>query len=184
MDDIMQTVIDHIRAEKMYDPRNTSIAILGEPLEKLLNVKYCAISDLHKFMNRHFHGRIPVIDFNRKSERTYLLDCTIPDETVRVVRKHVLEEYKMSDMFVPTKELRDVMFSIETSLDPNQEAFCLTDIFRSVKQYLLVNKTRLYDVRNMNVAIIKGELLEKAFKCMCFKSQQLAKLVLSELEPV
>jgi len=184
IDDIMQTVIDHIRAEKMYDPRNTSIAILGEPLEKLLNVKYCAISDLYKFMNRHFGGRIPVIDFNKKSERTYLVDFSDTDETIRVFKKNVLEDFKLSDMFVPSKELREVMFSIETSLDPNQEAFRLKDIFRSIKLYLLVNKTRLYDIRNMNVAIIKGELLEKAFKCMCFKSQQLATLVLSELEPV
>jgi len=184
MDDIMQTIIDHIRAEKMYDPRNTCIAILGEPLEKLLNVKYCAISDLHKFVNRHIHRRIPAIDFNKKSERTYLVDLSDKDETIKVFKKNVLEDFKLSDMFVPSKELREVMFSIKNSLDPNQEAFALKDIFQSVRLYLSVNRTRLYDIRNMNVAIIKGELLEKAFKCMCFKSQQLSTLVLSELEPV
>ena len=184
LDNIMQTVMDHIKAEKMYDPRNPSIAILGEPLETLLNVKYCAYSDLLKFVKRHFRGQFPEIDFNKKSNRTYMVDFSDTDETIRVYKKHVLEDFNLSDMFVPSKELREVMLSIETRLDPNQEAFHLKDIFLTVKQYLLVNKTRLYDVRNMNVAIIKGELLEKAFKCMCFGSSQLPRLVLSEVEPV
>jgi len=80
------------------------------------------------------------------------------DETVTVLKNHVIQEFKLYDKYIPSKELKEVMFSFENFIDRTQEAYTLGQILSIIQQYISVNKARLFDPRNMNVTIIKGDL--------------------------
>jgi len=179
----MKIALRHIRAGKMYDPDNPCIAILDEKFEALFNVKYCPFEELHKHLKHYFYPEDYTFEFNKKPKNS-LIDLTNPDATVTVLKNHVVRDFKVYDKYIPSKELKDVMFSFESFVDRTQESYTLRQILSMIQQYISINRDKLFDPRNMNVVIIKGDLLEKAFKCMCFTKIQMARLVLSQLEPV
>lgn len=173
-----------IRKENLFDCRNPEIVICGEELEKILDVRSFYRGQLHKFVEAHLTEDRPD---SLASSRSCRADMNKIIEARNVPRGLRLE---------PSREGFDIQGSylVEPNFFKVLQAAGLTETvttaipYRRICQltadYICSRKHEFFDLRNILIAHVKGDLLAEAFKVDHFSRPQITALIRSKIRPV
>ena len=189
--DILTTLKDIIKQEKLFDQQNPSIFVCSEDLERAIDRKALHVS---KFRDRvlihllkleddipltgHCWGQMPGQGQSLTRTVASAARCCIHEANLSTNRI-VDRKAKFS-----CKEKLLLVLRILNNVDKNKTVFTYGEIMKLVCTYILDNKLRLFDKRNVKVAIVKEDLLGDALAVNYFHRCQLYNLMMGQLVPI
>ena len=164
---ILQALKHVIIEENLYDPCNTSIIICNQELENALDRRALHVAQLRQVIFPHLVNSDEI---------------TFPDlvqtKTTLVERRRFFGN--LDTKFTLQPYFLKVIRSVEGSLCTNS-IFSVKEILIAFSKYIKINKEQFLDSRNIQVAIVKNNLLAKAFKLTAFHKCQTRTLIDSQL---
>jgi hypothetical protein len=164
-----------ILKEKLYDENNLLMIICDADLEKALKIKACRVADIPWLVKKH-------LILKDGCARTVMLQNT-------VLRNQLGNEDLHSGNWIISRGLRAV-FNTLPHFPKRKKLFTLANLIQYLSQYIIRNKERLIDPRNVTIAVVEKDILGYAFGVKAFHVSQ-AKILLrreiarlSNLDPV
>ena len=165
LEKIFTILIDVIRGEQLFDHGNTQVIFCSPELERCLEVKAMHVSQLKDLLLKKMALTGKKLS---KQERDADLKKKVVDKEAR---------FKVSEALL--KALRTVPgFSQQGSV------FTYNDITLALSKYILMNKQRFFDTRNITLAMVQDDLLGQAFGVRGFHRSQVNGLLMKQLEPI
>ena len=185
--EIFNTLKNTIQKEQLYDQANPEVIFCSPGLERGLDIKAFHVSQVKEIVLRQL---VPV--GNNKGERNHQLtqdNSRTPTSSkispnvgdLQYLRTHQINKQAKFEVSEPLmKTLRLV-----PGMDQDNTIFTYKSITDALSTYILMNKHRFFDERNISLAIVKDDLLGKAFGgVQGFHRSQVVDLLLEQLKPV
>ena len=190
LQDILSVLKHIISKEKLFDPRNVSIIVCSQRLEKALNVRALHVSE--------FRSKVltQLVKVNK--------DIVFPQYCWE--RGRGQSETRPGQMGAASRCIHYANVSTNTTVDPDckfscseklllwiktlpevkkdQTIFSYKEITKLVSGYIITNKLRLFDQRNVKVCIVTNDPLGYIFGLNYFHRCQLPNLLMDQLIPV
>ena len=189
LQDILIVLKHIISQEKLFDPRNTSIIVCSEGLEKSLNVRALHVSE---FRSQVLTQLIRINEDN--SFPRYCWERGQSQERTRPSIGAASRCIHYANVSTNTTVDPDCKFSCSERLlmwiktlpeiDKNQTIFSYKEITKLVSKYIISNKLRLFDQRNVKVCIVTNDPLGAIFELNYFHRCQFPNLLMGQLTPV
>lgn len=173
-----------IREERLYDPKNQQIIVCGKQLEKALDVHSVERSMLHIFIRRqleptngnHVFSTCSRL-FNQELMSLSRLSRSIPP--IEGIQFH--QDFDIEGLYWMKPKFLKVIKEVRTF---RGNALSYRNICNALSDYIMENKQRFFDLRNIKVAKVKDTLLADAFGMDYFSRSQVTSLIRSQLKPV
>ena len=194
LEEILTILKDEIRQEKLFDERNPSIILCSEELEQALEMRAVHVTEIRDVVLKH----LVRID-NESFIARYYQEQGQPDpddglfnlrpvsaEARRLIHTANITTNVMVDQnarFTCRPKFLSVLQTLP-EVEKDKEIFSFGEIKRFCSTYILRNKQRFIDARNIRVAIVKNDLLGEAFGVSAFHRSQVNNLIRGQLIPV
>ena len=189
--DILTMLKDIIKQEKPFDQQNPSIIVCSEDLERAIDRKALHVSE---FRDRVLIHLLQLEDDTSLTDHCWgqgpgqgqSLTRTVASAARRCIHEANISTNRMVDRearFSCKEKLLSVVRTLN-NVDKNKTVFTYGEIMKLVCTYILDNKLRLFDRRNVQVAIVKDDLLGDALAVNYFHRCQLHNLMMGQLVPI
>ena len=184
--EIFYTLKETIKKEELYDPTNPEIFFCSPELEACLGMLVLHISQVKEVVMEQ------LIPTGRGKDKRNMKSTPVTSReqiTPRIsghvgdlqsVKRHKINKearYEISEPLL--KVLRMVPgFNQEGSI------FTFGFITETLSKYILMNKHRFFDTRNISLAIVRNDPLGEAFGLQGFHRSQVIDLLLKQLKPI
>lgn len=166
-----------ISSEKLFDPNNTTVIICSRDLETALNVKFMHITEVKDIVLLQMEVLSPVLLASlTPSTQTSVSAATSGGQQQAAPYFDMEGTYWVKPHFL--KVLRMVK-----DVDQTKVKFSYREVVANLSKYILENKDRLFDSRNIKVAHVEGDPLGVAFNVKAFHRSQVTSLLRNQLIP-
>ena len=185
--EIFNILKDAIKKEQLFDQANPEVVFCSPGLERSLQVKAFHVSQVKEFVLRQL---IPV-GKNKNESSNQLSQTKIKSQTsskistnvgdLQYMRRHQINKQAKFEVSEP------LMRALRLVPGMNQEntIFTYKSITDALSTYILMNKDRFFDERNISLAMVKDDLLGEAFGGVRgFHRSQVVDLLLEQLKPI
>ena len=158
-----------ISREKLYDRRNTTCLIFNSELEWALDMKFLHVTEIQDVVLSQMVAIEPPSNsgFSQDRERPRSNRSTFDIEAPYFVRPDFL------------KVLQQV-----PGVKPTTTVFKFREITSLLSQYILLNKDKFFDNRNIKIADVSNDILGIAFNVTIFHRSQVMTLLRQQLLPI
>lgn len=160
-----------ISREKLYDPNNTTVIICSKDLELALGVKFLHVTEIRDVV------------LQQMETKPELASLTPPLSQpggqplqVQAVKFDIDGRYWVKPLFL--KVLRMV-----EACNKTQVVFTYREITSHLSQYIMNNKAKFFDERNIKIAHVENDPLGLAFGVKAFHRTQVQSLLRNQLIP-
>jgi len=191
--EILTILKDTIRGEGLYDEKNPAIILCSGDLEEALNMKALHVTEIRdlvlshlimlendEFLKEHcdsvtFAPAPNYISSNQNSVST----------TGRLMQTANTSTYVVTDKRAKftCKPLFLAVLRTLPETDKNKLVFTYEEVAILLSTYILKHKNRLFDPRNIKLALVKGDLLGEAFGVSAFHRCQVNNFLRDQLIP-
>eukprot|EP00096_Caligus_rogercresseyi_P009749 TRINITY_DN3361_c0_g1_i3.p1 TRINITY_DN3361_c0_g1~~TRINITY_DN3361_c0_g1_i3.p1 ORF type:complete len:590 (-),score=136.55 TRINITY_DN3361_c0_g1_i3:440-2209(-) len=185
--EIQSALSQIIEREKLYDVTNPAIIICSKDLEKAFNVKAFHVSEFRDILFKQFQ-------YIKQEPLEQEEECIVQPQDSAAVP---LGGPTSSQSESPSKSISNVVegsFNISLELrealcalpgfKKDQTLFQYNEILVLLSKYIILNKEKFFDPRNVKVAFIADDPLERAFKVKTFHRSQVTALLDREINRV
>ena len=192
--EILTILKNEISQQKLFDERNPSIILCSGELEEALNMRALHVTEIRDLVLKH----LVRID-NEAFVARYYQDQGQPDpnnglfnprpvsaEAGRLIHTANITTNVVVDQdaeFTCRPKFLSVLQTLP-EVEKDKEIFSFEEITRFFSTYILRNKQRFIDARNIKVAIVKYDLLGEAFGVSAFHRSQVNNLIRGQIIPV
>ena len=164
---VLKTLKDVIISEKLFDPKNPGIILCDDNLEQALDQKALHVSQLNAAIIPHFENW-------KQIEFPQVIHTKNPTEHGKRFFGNPMTEFSMQPNLL--RLIKDVA-------GPNNKKsiFSVTEILNLISQYIIANKSTIFDPRNITLAMVKNNLLGKALDVAAFHRSQIRALLDKQL---
>ncbi|XP_040564096.1 E3 ubiquitin-protein ligase Mdm2 isoform X2 [Lepeophtheirus salmonis] len=195
--EIQSTLSQVIKDKKLFDAANPAIVLCDKDLEDALNVRSFHVSQFSYYITKQFQfiKCEPPTDPRSNLEAASSTD-SLSTESNHVpceyshknssqsnLRRQPSVDYKVEGTFIISKELRDT-FKLLDNFKSEQSLFEYSEVLSYLSKYIIKKKDTFFDPRNVKIANIEGDLLERAFKVKAFHRSQVTALLDREINRV
>eukprot|EP00095_Tigriopus_kingsejongensis_P004280 maker-scaffold555_size137745-snap-gene-0.25 protein:Tk04280 transcript:maker-scaffold555_size137745-snap-gene-0.25-mRNA-1 annotation:"e3 ubiquitin-protein ligase mdm2 isoform x1" len=202
---ILQDLKDIISVEKLYDESNPVIIIGDRPLEVALGMKALHLTEIRMVVCKQLISQDSQMR-GTINEVPQAASLTHPNLSVMPGHKHPnvilpvipptrgnnpgLQPSNRSNLDpIPPEKLFRVkpkflkVIRKVPDVSSTQEVFTYQELTRLLSQYIIMNKNRFFDERNIKVALCQGDILGEAFGLRAFHRTQVTSYLRSQLIP-
>lgn len=178
LEEILEAMRDVISRERLFDERNPAIIMCSTALELALDQKALHVRQVKGLVLQ----QLEPIEDQWPDEEPVLQqlehnDVTGPSPTVITTREE-------REVYFELKEpLREIFQTME-DFNQSQTAFLYKEVAYFMSGYILKHKDRLFDSRNIWVALVEGDLLETGLGVKAFHRSQIRILLRKQLVPI
>ena len=158
---------DAFREEQLFDPANAQVIFCSHELERCLGVKALHVSQMRDLVLKQM---TPTGRKLSKLER---------EEDLKPVKEVVDKGTRFRVSGALMKVLRTV-----PGVSQHESIFTFDFITLALSRYILMNKQRIFDTRNITLAMVQDDLLGQAFGVKGFHQSQVHGLLMKQLSPV
>ena len=171
--DILNSLKKIIREENLFDQTNPSIILCSPELEGAINQKALHVTEVRD------HVLVQLIRVCNKNmiENSAQIVYTAPGPILSLLSK--ISTYKNAQFTLKPKFL-EVLHSVEGA-DQAKTYFCIEEITLLLSKYIIARKDKLFDSRNIKIALVQSDPLGAAFGVKAFHRCQIIKLLQSQL---
>ena len=188
--EILTILRETIRGEGQYDETNPSIIVCSQDLESALDMKALHVTEIRNLVLKHLINwsnkdcQTPARDI--KEERT-----TSPKQNLIPTQRLIhtanmtttIKVNKHAEVTCKPKFL-SVLQSLTNYVDKNKTTFTFEETTTLLSIYILKNKDKFFDKRNIKLAMVKGDPLGEAFGVNTFHRCQVNNLLRGQLIPL
>ena len=181
-----------IAGERMFDPKNPSIVLCSIPLEKALDQKALHLSEIWNVVMRQIivvpGETIPLRSF-KSDQLPRSLGQMKPWELRQLIAPLELFPYTTAahipnDAQFNLKPLFLLVIRSVAGTPLNQINFSYKEIAQQLSKYIIAKRYEFFDRRNIRVALVKDDVLGRAFGVSAFHRSQVQTLIWSQLIPL
>jgi len=191
--EILTILKDAIRGEGLYDEKNPSIIMCSGDLEAALDMKALHVTEIRDLVLKH----LVKIDNDAFLAR-YCREHGQPNPNnvsnnpipVSAAAQRLIHTANISTNVVLDKKAKftckpKFLLVLRTmpDVDKNKTVFTYEEVTLLLSTYILRNKQRFFDTRNIKLAMVKGDLLGDAFGVNAFHRCQVNNLLRGQLIP-
>eukprot|EP00092_Neocalanus_flemingeri_P103610 GFUD01132617.1.p1 GENE.GFUD01132617.1~~GFUD01132617.1.p1 ORF type:complete len:255 (+),score=60.89 GFUD01132617.1:122-886(+) len=166
--EILRTLVNIIKDEKLFDVRNPSIVICSTELEQALDMRAFHVTELRDLIVLHLESA----DGSGFSLVSRNVPCGVKSSNRFYGNPSF--QFKLQPSFLK------VIRSIEGS-DPHQTIFRYAEIVCNFTSYILSKRNEIFDPRNLKIAFVESDPLGEAFKVSAFHRCQARHLLDQQL---
>lgn len=204
--EILTILKNIIKREELFDHTNPAIVICSKELEKALNCKACHVSELRdlvmsqitKIPEKALRKKYAPQIHNCKETQTDIHSSNLNPEVPRDCQPQSQQQAKTriktanfsttiwtdrNTKFTLTPELLKVIHLVPGT-DPLQTIFSYEEVTLLLSKYILLRKDKIFDSRNILLALIADDPLRDALKVKSFHRSQFKHLLGRQLTPV
>ena len=159
-----------ISSEGLYDERNPSIILCSEELEVALNQKAMHVSQVRAAVMDQLVSGQPGLE-NRGNE-----------ELATGKRRSYPITTDADTNYELNPSLLRVFHTME-GLDRTKNIFSFRETVGLLSAYILKNREKLFDLRNIHVCLVEGDQLGEAFQVKAFHRSQVRALLQAQMRP-
>lgn len=194
LEEILTLLKNIIHQERLFDARNPSLIMCSEELEKTLNVRHLHVSEIRNCVLKH----LVKID-NEAFISRYYRDIGQPDPNnglnnprpASAEVRSLIHKANMSTNMVIDKKAQFtckpkfllVLRSL-AEVDNNKTVFSYEEVTNLISIYILNNRQKFFDKRNVKIAFVENDLLGEAFDLSAFHRCQLTNLIRKQIIPI
>lgn len=186
---ILTVLKDIIRGEGLYDEKNPYIILCSAELELALDMKALHVSEIRDLVLKHLI-KIDIETFLvrcsiNEGRLTPIAEITTPttaQQPMHVNQTSTIPIINKEDKFICKPKFLLVLHTMP-EVDKNRTTFTYGETTLFLSNYILRNKEKFFDLRNIKVAIVKDDLLGDAFGVNAFHRCQVDKLLIEQLIP-
>ena len=195
LNEVLLSLKDVISMEKLYDEKNQAIILGDKALETAINCKACHLTEIRDIVCRQLIatgppkpaqpvGRAPATSASttgsQPATRVPAASSAATGSQKTTTTSHTLGFITFEMPFEIKEEFRAVLRTLP-EFPSGRKIFQYGELTKLLSQYILKNKGRLFDDRNIKVAICEGDLLGEAFGVRAFHRTQVSSLLRSQL---
>ena len=181
--EILMILKETIRREQLYDEKNPAVILCSAELEDVLNMKALHVTEIRDLILNHLirvrdrtilarHG---IHDLGTESISTQRVIHTASISTQVCVDRH--KEFKVNQKFLD-------VFSAHPNFDKNRTIYTYEEVTSLLSAYIIQNKKKFFDPRNMKLAIVRDDPLGEAFGVNAFHRCQVNHFLHQQLTPI
>lgn len=184
LEEVMLSLMGIISKEKLYDPSNTSIIMCDVALEMALNMKALHQSELRELVCRQListsSAADPTLSLSSSSSSSgpVSISQTKKRPHTTVVNHSAILSY---DQKFELRPQFHAVLSTMPEFDKHRHIFEYGELTKHLSRYIIRNKNRLFDKRNIKVCLVHGDLLGEAFGVRAFHRCQVSRLLRAQL---
>ena len=195
-----------IKEEELFDHTNPSIVICSKELERALNCKACHVSEIRDLvmsqitkipeeaLRKKYAQQINNCKGTQSDTHSHNLNLGVPRDYQPQPQQQPKTRIKTANIsttiwtdrhakFTLTPELLKV-FHLVPGADPLQTIFSYEEVTLLLSRYILLRKRRIFDSRNIKLALVADDPLGNALKVRSFHRSQVNYLLRRQLTPV
>lgn len=198
---IMLALKKVIKDESLYDENNTKIILCSQELESAIDrramhatevrnevIKQLLIAHDQPYLRNILIGQ----SWMQRQEQWHPIWNTLHLERLEATHNTILQ---LSDelnimnsiaahgKFVPLPDFLKVL-RLAPGINKTQTTFSFLEAARLLSSYILSKQNEIFDKRSIKIAIVKDDILGKAFKVKAFHRNQVMSLMAKQLVPV
>ena len=191
---ILTILKDVIRGEGLYDEKNPSIIMCSPDLEAALNMKALHVTEIRDLVLTHLirinNDALPDRYCKEQEQpnpnNTPNKPIPTPTTTQRIIHTANISTNVILDKKAKFKCKPKFLLVLQTmpEVDKNRTVFSYEETTLLLSTYILRNKKRFFDTRNIKLAIVKGDLLGDAFGVNAFHRCQVNNLLRGQIIPL
>lgn len=112
-----------------------------------------------------------------------LPDWANPNCKLTEYRSKMIRSFDIEGEYTVDSEFLKILLTTQTDKTP-KEKYKYRDLTKWFSEYIITNKTSLFDMRNIRVMIIKGTPLEKVFKVSAIDRSQVTTFLRAFIHPI
>jgi Zinc finger, C3HC4 type (RING finger)/SWIB/MDM2 domain len=185
-----------ITSDRLYDPQNPTVVLCDDLLEDVLEVKAIHVSEIKDQVCKQLflledaleHPTTPTNDgpsytLTLANGDSFALPswASISANAV-VARMNALPDFDIEGMYCIKPEFLKVLRKVE-GVNQEQTVFYYKEVTSILSRYIMSNKNRFFDSRNIRVALVEGDQLGLAFGVKAFARSQVTSLLRAQLTP-
>jgi len=191
--EILTVLKDTIRGEKLYDEKNPSIILCSDELENVLNMKALHVTEIRDLVLGHLikiQDEAFLAKFRHHTSNQGSSD-NVPISTVNTPAQRLIHTSNISTQVVTDKNAKfkvnqkflDVL-SVVPNFDKSRTVYTYEEVTLLLSTYILMNKKKFFDTRNIKLAMVQDDPLGEAFGVNAFHRCQVNNLLRGQLTPV
>ena len=194
--EVESTILRGVAMQSLYSDRNPEIIVCDRELSEALDVAALHCSELRTHLLERILVNVdsgteprplwsvlpPVIKFVGGKIQTFGAPLNLTAEFgVSETYDSVLKPEKDARFLFSDRLLH--FFRNNTAVDKNKAIFTFEEICVLLSSYIIANKHRLFDMRNIKLCICKGDPLEQALNVDYFHRSQVVRLLRGQMIP-
>jgi len=183
---IILAVVEIFFYRGLYDFRNPMVLVCDSDLEKIFDVSSFHRSQLTQRIKKHLKEKsgsespVSYVKFFDEMQQVMRFYSQM-DQAKTVVVQH--QTFDIEGSYLVNPRFLKVLRSVK-KLNKNQNVLSYRDICSATSEYILSNKHELFDLRNIQIAKVKGNLLGAAFRVDYFCRSQVTSFIRGQLKAV
>ena len=173
--ELLSFIFNHVFSRQMYDPTNPLIVHPAQELEEIIRARVLHIHQLRSYV-------LQQITFQRPIERILVQPFSWPDV---VTNFHGYNPHPTTNAgrFVMSTALRQTFMTVPTISMPSS-IVTFQQTCGLLSEYVLYNRFRLFDWRNVVIAMVHDDPLGSVFEVNSFHRDQAAYFLRKQLFPL
>ena len=187
---VLITLKNIISSEKLFDINNPNIILCDESLDLALNVKALHVSELQEQICKQLHlvnyAKLkPEKPSPQLQEQAHPIIPSWASNTAPTIPTRIQppKPFNTNGQYEVTPALLKALQTVE-QVDPDQTTFYYKDVSNILSRYIIANKEKLFDLRNIRIALVQDDPLGQAFGVKAFSRTQVTSLLRSQLTPI
>ena len=157
--------------------RHPGSIILSDPeLELMFGISSLATYQVEAFIEKEF---TPLNDLTATNIKDWPLTRSPRFLSTRLAQQKI-RNFDIDAYYKPSPMLRKLLQKADT-IDNTQKVFSYREIMRLVSQYILQNKDRFFDLRNIHIVHVENDILGEMFRVKYIARQQITSFIRSKL---
>ena len=192
--EVLVSLRDIILEEGLYDERNPSVILCSPELEAALNMKALHITEVRNVVLKHLfliNPNLALVDVSQITSQDHFKIVTSNPESVTLAAqklagissKSIIKATEPSSTFTCKPEFLRVMQTLP-NVNKDQRVFSYEEIVMNLSSYIMNKKHQFFDTRNVKLAMVKDDILGKAFGVDAFHRCQVHNLLRGQLTPI
>ena len=180
--EILETIKNYISVRRLFDENNPSIIMCSEVLETVFNQKALHVLQVRESVLNQLIPIGPREDEDKRRNERNQENQLIRTTTISISRttEETREDTRSYELKLPLREV----FQTMEEFDQTKMIFAYNEITALLSSYILKHRSRLFDKRNIKVALVEKDLLGVAFRVKAFHRCQVHTLLNTQLMPV
>ena len=170
-----------ILREQLYDPQNTNVIMCSKDLEDALDMRSMHVTEIKDVVLAQMELLCP--GWRPPSPPIMGPPPASRQNEGQQTNAGNRRNFNVEGRYWVRQPLLKV-FSKVSGVNPRQVIYMYRDCTSTLSRYILDNKDKFFDIRNIKVAHVEGDLLGAAFNVKVFHRTQVTTLMRAQLVPV
>ena len=187
--EVLTVLKNVIRGEGQFDEKNPAIIMCSAELEEAINMKALHVTEIRDLVLSHLI-KIQDEDFLQKYAASqggapHVVNMAV-NSVQRIKHSAIISTQVVTDKkakFTLKPKFLQVIRSVP-GVSQDKTVFTYEEITRLLSTYILSNKEKFFDTRNIKLAIVKDDPLGEAFNVNAFHRCQVIALLRGQILPV